>query len=251
MKKLFIILTIALQVGVPATLIHRYYAIQAYGEEVRLKIRAFDPMDLFVGRYLEFDYAVEESLEETWRSNYVICDADLDRDEWAYVPIVKGEPYATFGVASNTPPEQGASIKLRVRSTWTSEKDDKTELTYCRLEMNNITRYYLDDRYGEDDTFQQIASGSDSIRKLYMQIYRPDEVEDESALPQASVSLKIYNHHAIVTGIYIDGRPIAEVSATLKAAQAQPRNEKDQVKTPLSSLNDQHTTVESTATEGD
>ncbi len=230
MKKLLLIIAIVAQILCIGGLIHRWHRITTQGECVTLEIKPFDPKDLFAGRYLAFDYVSNHGNNR----GAFLGEKDLgSKKNKTYLPILPpkapGQPHVFGKLQASKPTDTPYLVTDYFYPTYL---DQEACETYCELledsglyhiRLKNVNRFYLDDRFGSDDTYEDLLRGGDAYAS-YRSIYGYNRKDTPKTKSLYTVELRILGDAAIVTNVFIDGHPIEEVAQRIKESGPLPES---------------------------
>ena len=152
-----LIITILVQILIPAYMIWGKYDVLKNGEEVKIKVAPIDPYDAFRGRYVSLWYDDGLSYEQS-QGKYGILE--IDEDGFAMVKkVVKEQPKDQLYL--------------------TSENED-----YFYIPLD---RYYMEETLA------------------------PKAEEMISREKEAYVTIRIKGDKSVLSGLYIDGKPVEEI----------------------------------------
>jgi uncharacterized membrane-anchored protein len=109
-RPLAFLLCVAPQFLVVAAVVAREEVALHAGVEVRLEVRAVDPMSLFAGRYISVPLAIQR-LDKT-----VHVEPGIEPNQTVYVRLARGEPFWSAVDVTREPPRATGDVFLR--GTW-------------------------------------------------------------------------------------------------------------------------------------
>lgn len=152
-----LILTIFVQILIPAYMIWGKYDVLKNGEEIKVKVAPIDPYDAFRGRYVSLWYDDDMTYEQR-QGKYGILEID----------------------------ENGFAV---VKKVVNEKPEDELYLT-----SKNENYFYIPlDRYYMEETLA------------------PKAEEMLSGEKEAYVTIRIKGEKSVLSGLYIDGKPIEQV----------------------------------------
>ncbi len=170
---------VVLQLGLVARQIVRFEGALASGEEIRLRIGGYDPVDPFRGRYLQFSLTdVRQSALPSW----LLAKKLSDRDCWLKLA----------GTEAGYHVVESASLSRKVGKGWIEVHFDSDG----RL-IPPVSRFYLN----EEDA----PRGEALLRNT----------------KEALVTVKVERGTILVTGLVLDGTPIAASLETVSEDTAE------------------------------
>ncbi|WP_079529383.1 GDYXXLXY domain-containing protein [Halobacillus hunanensis] len=138
MKRVYFYIVVGLQVLFLAGMAYSYYAMDVYGETIRLKTAPVDPRDPFYGDYVTLNYEVEQIPEEKW------VGESPERDEVVHLLLS---------------PNKSGIYELTKASSHSLAASDDQVVIKAQLERHNeqlnfynvsigLNRYYVDEKTG-------------------------------------------------------------------------------------------------------
>lgn len=237
MKAILLLFTLVVQFTIAGGFIYRYYALQEKGVEIFLDVETDLLYELSKERnaFNLFERVTYITYKGQEHRGWSYCEDDVIQDNWAYLPIIPGDPLSSLGKISREKPKDLHSIKVFVLTGGGRPMRQDGQRSMARIGVFYLNLYTIIDRL-KVDINEIIGESREDPRivlvKRYLEVYGPKEgVPSQTSMvvnladqylfgsdytPQASARLKIYDHQAIITGLYLDGRPIEEVVKAMK-----------------------------------
>ncbi|MFD2924284.1 GDYXXLXY domain-containing protein [Halobacillus naozhouensis] len=138
MKRVYFYMIVALQVLFLAGMAFSYYAMDMYGETIRLKTAPVDPRDPFYGDYVTLSYEVEEIPEEKW------VGEPPERREVVHLLLSPNETgiYELTKASSHSLAASNDQVIIKAQHQWHNER-----LNFYNVSIG-LNRYYVEENTG-------------------------------------------------------------------------------------------------------
>ncbi|RWZ55185.1 hypothetical protein EQV77_11075 [Halobacillus fulvus] len=125
-----------------------YYAMDAFGETIRLETAPVDPRDPFYGDYVTLAYEVEQVPESMWQG-----EEEVESGQQVFLVVEPNEEgvYELQSASDRKPETEGDEVALEARLNW----HDEFGRTY-QVDLG-LNRYYI-----EENTGERFESGMDN-----------------------------------------------------------------------------------------
>ena len=176
---LFLLVVLA-QLAVPASMIIKHEHVIQNGKEIKIHTRPVDPYDAFRGRYVQIGFdettaPMPLGSDGGWRQKaYAVVDTDAD----GFV-VVKS--------VSFTVPQEHNYLKVVISPYTTSKKEGQCQIYW------NLDRYYM----------------SEAAAPQAEAAYR-----NRTRTSTAYIKVRVANGIGVITGLYIDDKPIEQCIKT-------------------------------------
>ncbi|MCP3026714.1 GDYXXLXY domain-containing protein [Halobacillus sp. A5] len=141
MKRGLFYLVVALQALFLVTMSVSYYAMDHWGEKIKLETEPVDPRDPFYGDYVTLQYEIESFSEDQWRAEQIPNRGDI-----VYL-IVEEDGEGTFELVEASPhssePSEG-QVELKAKYEWHNRTEQIHQVSI------GLDRYFIEENTGED-----------------------------------------------------------------------------------------------------
>mgnify|MGYP002631406040 CR=1 FL=1 len=186
------------QLLVPAWTIYDQEQIRSHGQEFRFRAEPVDPYDAFRGRYVRIGFSDNTAPYYN--------EKKPERDQLLYAHIQTDENnLSSIKEVTIGPPANNAPY-LRVKYNWLQRK-----------EMGNI----ISPENKSEEEFTPLAHFAFPMNRFYMEESIAPAAEKayrdarRNTGHETTVTIRILNGKAVLTGLYIDDQPIADYVRSL------------------------------------
>ncbi|MFG6116214.1 GDYXXLXY domain-containing protein [Halobacillus sp. MO56] len=139
MKRFAFYGVVLLQVLFLAGMSVSYYAMDAFGQTIKLETAPVDPRDIFYGDYVILNYEIEMIEEEKW------SDEIPEYGETVYVLLEESESgfFQVVEASSDKMEKNADQVRLKGKYQWHNQGQSVHQVTY------GINRYYVEENTGE------------------------------------------------------------------------------------------------------
>lgn len=139
MKRFAFYGVVLLQVLFLAGMSVSYYAMDVFGQTIRLETAPVDPRDLFYGDYVILNYEIERIEKEKWSGEIP------EYGEAIYVLLEESESgvFQVVEASRDKMKTEADQVRLKGKYQWHNEGQSVHQVTY------GINRYYVEENTGE------------------------------------------------------------------------------------------------------
>jgi len=194
-----VILTLCVTIGLPLAQIVRYENVINNGTSYKVKCRAYDPYDPFMGRYVRLNLSetiAEKDFEPIKNLNkgryfYHRGFVQISTDENGFVKYEKL-------IGDNEKPISDKNyLKCSIHKEYQHDTESNKGAAKLRITVEDIDRYYMSDKLAK--------SAEDAIREV---LRAGNENSDSDKL--VYVELKVLHTRAVPMQLYIDDTKIED-----------------------------------------